>query len=137
MAKDHRRLNAELAQEVLLDDPGFLRQIVERVRHPKVAEHPEEHIEGASLACDLPRVPPPAHPHHQWPGEAQPGDIKRHSRVARIFPNRQASLRLVSALAVEHSEEWVPGRRYLDMRELEEYRRQEEQEAEEARRMER
>src|ERR687886_2686212 len=31
MAKDHRRLNAELAQEVLLDDPGFLRGIVERV----------------------------------------------------------------------------------------------------------
>jgi hypothetical protein len=43
----------------------------------------------------------------------------------------------VSALAVEHSEEWVPGRRYLDMRELEEYRRQEVREAEEARRMER
>jgi putative transposase len=108
-----------------------------RGSHPKVAEHPEEHIEGASLACDLPRVPPPAHPHHQWPGEAQPGDIKRRSRVVRIFPNRQACLRLVSALAVEHSEEWVPGRRYLDMRELEEYRRQEEREAEEARRMER
>ncbi len=30
MAKDHRRLDAELAQEVLLDDPDFLRQIVER-----------------------------------------------------------------------------------------------------------
>jgi hypothetical protein len=52
--------------------------------------------------------------------------------VVRIFPNRQACLRLVSALAVEQSEEWVPGRRYLDMRELEEYRRQEEREAEEA-----
>jgi transposase-like protein len=31
MAKDHRRLDAELAQEVLLDDPDFLRQIVEGV----------------------------------------------------------------------------------------------------------
>lgn len=37
----------------------------------------------------------------------------------------EACLRLVSALAVEHSEEWVTGRRYLDMRELEEHRRQE------------
>jgi hypothetical protein len=31
MATDHRRLDAELVQEVLLDDPGFLREIVERV----------------------------------------------------------------------------------------------------------
>jgi len=38
-------------------------------------------------------------------------------------------LRLVSALAVEQSEEWVTGRRYLDMREIEE-QRYEEREAE-------
>ena len=31
MAKDHRRVDVELAQEVLLDDPDFLREIVERV----------------------------------------------------------------------------------------------------------
>ncbi len=31
MAKDHRRTDAELAQGTLLDDPGFLREIVERV----------------------------------------------------------------------------------------------------------
>jgi len=31
MAKDHRRLDAQLVQEEgLLDDPGFLREIVER-----------------------------------------------------------------------------------------------------------
>ncbi len=30
MAEDHRRLAEEVAQGVLLDDPGFLRQIVER-----------------------------------------------------------------------------------------------------------
>jgi hypothetical protein len=34
-------------------------------------------------------------------------------------------LRLVSALAIEQSEEWLTGRRYLDMRELQEHRRQE------------
>lgn len=45
----------------------------------------------------------------------------------RIFPNREACLLLVTALAVEQSEEWLTGRRYLDMRELEEQRRQEEQ----------
>ncbi len=45
----------------------------------------------------------------------------------RIFPNPEAYLRLVAALAVEQSEEWVTGRRYLDMGELEEHRRVEEE----------
>ena len=58
-------------------------------------------------------------------------EIKRRTRVVRIFPNRGACLRLVSALAVEQSEEWLTGRRYLDMGELEEQRRQEEQGTEE------
>ena len=30
MAKDHRRLAEELAQGILLDDPSFLKEIVER-----------------------------------------------------------------------------------------------------------
>jgi transposase-like protein len=37
--------------------------------------------------------------------------------VVRIFPNREACLRLVTALAVEQSEEWLTGRRYLSMEE--------------------
>jgi putative transposase len=40
----------------------------------------------------------------------------------RIFPNPEGCVRLVSALAVEQSEEWLTGRRYLDMSELEEQR---------------
>ena len=52
-------------------------------------------------------------------------EIKRRSRVVRIFPHREACLRLVTALCVEQSEEWVTGRRYLDMRELEERRPEE------------
>ena len=43
--------------------------------------------------------------------------------MVRIFPNRHSCLRLVTALAVEQSEEWITGRRrYLDMSELEEQR---------------
>jgi putative transposase len=42
-------------------------------------------------------------------------EIKRRTRVVRIFPNPLACLRLVTALCVEQSEEWVSGRRYLDM----------------------
>jgi hypothetical protein len=55
----------------------------------------------------------------------------------RRFPNRGACLRLVSALAIEQSEEWPTGSRYLDMRELEEHRREEKREAEEVALMER
>ena len=50
-------------------------------------------------------------------------EIKRRTRVVRIFPNREACLRLVTALAVEQSEEWITGRRYLDMGEPEEHSR--------------
>ena len=45
----------------------------------------------------------------------------------RIFHNRVPCLRLVTALAVEQSEEWMTGRRYLDMGELEEYRQAQQQ----------
>jgi len=41
-------------------------------------------------------------------------EIKRRTRVVRIFPDPGACLRLVTALCVEQSEEWVSGRRYLD-----------------------
>jgi putative transposase len=56
--------------------------------------------------------------------------------VVRIFPNRESCLRLVTALAAEQSEEWLTGRRYLDMEELRECRRKE-QEGEEVTLMER
>ena len=45
-------------------------------------------------------------------------------------------MRLVTALCVEHSEEWITGRRYLDMGELEQ-RLPEEQAAEKVMLMER
>jgi transposase-like protein len=58
-------------------------------------------------------------------------ELKRRTRAVRIFPNRESCLRLVSALAVEQSEEWVTGKRYLNMEELREHRRSEDCEAEE------
>jgi len=42
-------------------------------------------------------------------------EIKRRTRVVRIFPNSEACLRLVTALCVEQSEEWRSGLCYLDM----------------------
>ncbi len=42
-------------------------------------------------------------------------EIRRRTRVARIFPNRESCLRLVAALCQEQDEEWTTGRRYLDI----------------------
>jgi len=46
-------------------------------------------------------------------------EVKRRTRVVRIFPNRRSCLRLVSALAMEQSDEWLTGPRYLTMMEPE------------------
>jgi putative transposase len=61
--------------------------------------------------------------HCGWSFERLNQEIKRRTRVVRIFPNKEACLRLVTALAVEQSEEWLTGRRYLNMEELREQRR--------------
>jgi putative transposase len=46
-ATDHRRVDVELAQEVLLDDPDFLREIVERVLQELLEAQMTEHIGAA------------------------------------------------------------------------------------------
>jgi transposase-like protein len=40
-------------------------------------------------------------------------ELKRRTRVATLFPNDTALLRLVSAILIELSEEWETGKRYL------------------------
>lgn len=40
-------------------------------------------------------------------------ELRRRTRVARIFPNERSCLRLVRALAVETHEGWLTGKRYL------------------------
>lgn len=42
-------------------------------------------------------------------------EIKRRTKVVRIFPNEAATVRLVTALAAEQTEEWLSNRKYLDM----------------------
>lgn len=43
-------------------------------------------------------------------------EIKRRTRVARLFPNEESLLRLVSAVLSEISEDWETGRVYLNMK---------------------
>jgi putative transposase len=96
----------------------------------KVACHLEEHIEECLSCLAFPES-------HRRRIRTTNGlerlnqEIKRRSRVVRIFPNERSCLRLVTALAVEQSEEWITGRRYLDMGELEGCCPEEEREAEE------
>ena len=93
--------------------------------HEKVAGHIEEHLEECLTCLAFPES-------HRRRIRTTNGlerlnqEIKRRTRVVRIFPNRESCLRLVSALAMEQSEEWITGRRYLDMEELSEQRRTEE-----------
>ena len=41
--------------------------------------------------------------------------FKRHGRVVRIFPNPESCVRLYGAIAKEWDEDWVSGKKYLDM----------------------
>ena len=45
-------------------------------------------------------------------------EIKRRVDVVQIYPNQEACERLIGALCMEWSEEWITGRRYLDMTDL-------------------
>jgi transposase-like protein len=47
MAEDHRKLAEEVSQGVLLDDPGFLEEIVERVLQELLEAQMTEHLRAA------------------------------------------------------------------------------------------
>ena len=51
-------------------------------------------------------------------------EIRRRTRVVRIFPNEASCLRLVRALAVEQHERWQEDHRYLNMTFLKEAQRE-------------
>ena len=48
-------------------------------------------------------------------------ELKRRSKPVRIFPNPDSCLRLFGALLKEQHEDWITGRRYLKMDQLEEF----------------
>ncbi len=85
--------------------------------HPAVARLLEEGVEDC-LACLAFPLAHRARIRTTNGMERLNEEIKRRTRVVRIFPNPEACLRLVTALCVEQSEEWVSGRRYLEMGDL-------------------
>ena len=124
LAADLRAIFAGPARKLAL---SIARSVAEKWHgkgYSKIAEHIEENIEDCLACLSFPES-------HRRRIRTTNGlerlnqEIKRRTQVVRIFPNREACLRLVTALAVEQSEEWVTGRRYLEMGELEEYHREE------------
>lgn len=88
-----------------------------RTSHPKVADMLDEHIEECLAVLHFPadhRVKIRTNNALERVNQ----EIKRRTRVVRIFPNEASCLRLISALCAEMSEEWMTGRRYLDMESL-------------------
>jgi len=83
------------------------------LRKPKVGDKIDEEIVD-TLACFC--FPPSHRKRIRTTNcvERLNQEIKRRTRVIRIFPNEQSALRLITALAMDQSEEWAE-RRYLDM----------------------
>lgn len=50
-------------------------------------------------------------------------EIKRRTRVVRIFPSKESCLRLVRALCSEQHEAWIEDKRYVNMESYEEHKR--------------
>lgn len=81
---------------------------------PKLTAWAEENIPQGFAVFELPK----AHRKHLRstnPIERFNQELKRRSRVVRIFPNEDACLRLMSALLLEFHEDWLDGRRVLPM----------------------
>ena len=101
------------------DHPSALRRLKEVVASyvtsaPKLAAWIEENIPQGLVVHAFPKT------HQQRlrttnPLERINQELKRRTRVARVFPNEASLLRLVSALLAEITEEWETGKIYLNM----------------------
>jgi len=83
---------------------------------PRLAEWMEENLPEGLTVFEFPQK------HRKRmrttnPLERLHEELKRRTRVARLFPNEASLLRLVSAIEMEISEDWVAGKRYLNMKE--------------------
>jgi transposase-like protein len=97
-------------------------------RYPKLVDWAEETIEETLTFYQLPRR---HHKHLKSTNmlERLNEEIRRRTYVVRIFPNRDACLRLVRALAVETHENWLEANRYLNMDDLREMKKMQLREA--------
>ena len=92
-------------------------------KYPKLMNWVEDHIGETLTFYRLPRA---HHKHLKSTNmlERLNEEIKRRTRVVRIFPNTESCLRLVRALCVETHEASLEDNRYLNMELLAEQRRE-------------
>jgi len=116
----HERLRAVWDADATYDEArealGALAADLED-EHPKLAEWLE--VEGEeTLSCF--HFPPEHRRRIRTTNgvERVNQELKRRTRVVRIFPNPESCLRLASALLKEYHEDWITGRRYLRMEPL-------------------
>ena len=88
-----------------------------QTKYPKLCDWVEENIEETLTYYQLPQQ---HHKHMKSTNmlERLNQELKRRTRVVRIFPNAESCLRLIRALAVETHENWLEAIRYLNMAHL-------------------
>jgi transposase-like protein len=91
-------------------------------RYERLTSWVEESIEETLTYYRLPRQ---HHKHMKSTNmlERLNEEIKRRTRVVRIFPNGESCLRLIRALAIETHENWLEANRYLNMDDLREQKK--------------
>jgi putative transposase len=91
-------------------------------KYPKLCEWVEDNI-GETLTFY--QLPLQHHKHMKSTNmlERFNEEIKRRTRVVRIFPNEASCLRLIRALAAETHEDWLEASRYLNMELLKEHKK--------------
>jgi putative transposase len=94
-----------------------------QAKYPKLCDWVEANIEETLTFYRLPLT---HHKHMKSTNmlERQNEEIKRRTRVVRIFPNAASCLRLIRALAVEMHENWIEDIRYINMNDLREHKKE-------------
>ena len=108
-------------KEATADLQGWLKRWEER--YPKLTDWVESNIDETLTFYRLPRQ---HHKHMKCTNmlERLNEEIKRRTRVVRIFPNPASCLRLVRALCAEVHEAWLEDHRYLNMDFLKEQKKE-------------
>jgi len=94
-----------------------------QARYPKLCDWVEENIDETLTYY---RLPLQHHKHLKSTNmlERINEEIRRRTRVIRIFPNEASCLRLIRALTVEIHENWIEAIRYINMDLLKEHKKE-------------
>ena len=101
--------SAEAAQSALNDLSASYRE-----RHPEFAEWLEENVPEGFAVFALP------HAHRRSMRTSNPmeraiqQELKRRTRIVRVFPNTASLLRLASAVLIQIDEKWATGKTYIN-----------------------